>query len=320
MPDFADVKGNEAAKRALVVAAAGGHGILMMGSPGSGKTMMAKRIPYIMPEMTYGEMLEVTRIHSAAGSIGDDYVFSMDRPFRAPHHTITKAAMIGGGSNPYPGEISMAHNGVLFLDEFGEFDPSIIELLRQPIEDGSIRISRARRQVEFPCRLMLVAAANPCKCGYYGDEQHLCTCSSRQLESYFSRFSGPVLDRIDMHISVRPVREEQLNSTVKGMSTEEMKNIVEKAVQIQKARYKRSGTLFNGRLRDEDIKEVCCMDRKAEAFMQEAYNKLGISMRSYNKILKVSRTIADINKSEKIKTDHIAEALQYRSLEAFYRR
>ena len=320
IPDFAEVKGNENAKRGLVIAAAGNHGVLMMGSPGCGKTMMAKRIPFILPEMDYEEILEVTKIHSAAGNMNSDYILSGRRPFRAPHHTITKAALIGGGVMPHPGEISLAHNGVLFLDEFGEFDPGVIELLRQPVEEGIIHINRAKWATDFPCRLMLVAAANPCKCGFAGDEDHLCTCTPRQLESYSSRFSGPMLDRLDVHLHVNPVREELMDSNKTGMSTLEMKNMVTETVERQKWRYRGTKILFNSRLNESDMKSFCSLGEDEEKFLKDAFANLGMSMRGYNKVLKVSRTVADLCGSDDIKTSHIAEALYYRTFEKLYRR
>lgn len=319
-PDFSDVKGNESAKRGLVIAAAGNHGVLMMGSPGCGKTMMAKRIPFILPEMNYEEVLEVTKIHSAAGNMNSDYIMTGRRPFRAPHYTITKAALIGGGTIPHPGEISLAHNGVLFLDEFGEFDPAVIELLRQPIEEGVIHINRAKMTTEFPCRLMLVAAANPCKCGFSGDEDHMCTCTPRQLESYSSRFSGPMLDRIDMHLNVHPVREEFLNDCESGMTTAQMKDMVTETAERQKRRYRGTGIGFNSRLGESELKQFCMLGEAEEQFLQNAFVNLGMSMRGYNKVLKVSRTVADLCKSDDIGISHIAEALHYRSIEKLYRR
>ncbi len=320
VPDFADVKGNESVKRGLVIAAAGNHGVLMLGSPGCGKTMMAKRMPFILPEMEHEEILDVMKIHSAAGDMHSDYLLSGRRPFRAPHYTITKAALIGGGTIPRPGEISLAHNGVLFLDEFGEFDPGSIELLRQPMEEGIIRINRAKWVTDFPCRLMLIAAANPCKCGFFGDEEHLCTCTPRQIESYSSKFSGPMLDRIDMHLAVHPVREELLQTGETGLTTAQMKAMVTETVERQKLRYKGTSIGFNSRINENELKQFCRLGSKEEKFFKDAFVNLGLSMRGYNKVLKVSRTIADLCGSEDIRINHIAEALQYRSLERLYRR
>ncbi len=319
--DFSDVLGQEAAKRAIVTAAAGNHGLLMMGSPGSGKTMMARRIAGIMPEMSYEETLEITRIYSAAGLLSEKEPFVLERPFRAPHHSISKAAMIGGGKRPLPGEISLAHNGILFLDEFGEFDLSLIEMLRQPMEEGEVTISRAWGRADFPCRAMVVAAANPCKCGYLGDERHLCTCTERQLNAYLSRFSGPILDRIDLHVRVFPVPHGEVGTKARGgLSTEAMRAQVKAAADIQRERYRNSDIRYNSRLDSGRMQEFCPMTKEGEGLLKEAFERLSLSMRTYHKIVKVSRTIADLQEKEVIDACHVAEALRYRSLNEFYRR
>ncbi|NBI63134.1 ATP-binding protein [Clostridiales bacterium] len=319
--DFHDVIGQEVVKRAVVTAAAGNHGLLLMGSPGSGKTMIARRIPGILPDMSCEEALEITRIYSAAGLLSEEKPFVLERPFRSPHHSISRAAMIGGGRNPRPGEISLAHNGVLFLDEFGEFDLSLIEMLRQPMEAGEVTISRSWGAVSFPCRTMIVAAANPCKCGYLGDERHICTCAEKQLNAYLSRFSGPILDRIDLHAQVFPVPYGDLETEKSGgLSTEDMSVQVKRAANIQKERYRNTGIRYNSRLAPQQVQTFCPMTKEAAGFLKEACEKMALSMRTYYKIIKVSRTIADLHEMDTIDTYHIAEALRYRTLDRFYRR
>lgn len=273
-----------------------------------------------MPPMDYREMLEVTKIYSTAGLVDEDFLRVQQRPFRMPHHSISKAALVGGGKVPRPGEISLAHNGILFLDEFSEFPPSMIDLLRQPMEEGVIKIHRARMAVSFPCQLMLVAAANPCKCGYRGDERHLCTCTEHQMDQYMSRFSGPILDRIDLHIRVNAPDRQELKMVEEGMSSQQMRQQVEQAAEIQKKRYQGTGISFNSRLAESQLKTFCGMEPDAELFLQNAFADLSLSMRARSKILKVARTIADLSGQEKITVMHLAEAMQYRQLDSLHRR
>jgi len=313
--DYAQVIGQESTKRAIMIGAAGNHGILMMGGPGCGKTMMAKRLPTILPELTYDEKLEITGIYSVAGLLSEKKPLITERPFRSPHHTITATGLIGGGNRPRPGELSLAHRGVLFLDELGEFESKAIDAMRQPVEDGIVHITRNFQDVIFPAQVMLVIAANPCKCGNLWDDRKLCTCSHQQLESHRRKLVGPFTDRIDMHIKVGRVPKEQLTEERAGglcMSSAEMRDIVSAAREVQRLRYRGTGYADNGTLDDSGIKRFCKLDTGCMQMMNRAYDKLGLTLRGYNKILKMARTIADIDRSEDIREEHVAEALMYR--------
>lgn len=313
--DFSEISGQDSVKRAFQIAAAGGHNILMIGPPGSGKTMIARRFPTILPKMTYEEKLEVTKIYSIAGELNEKQALVNKRPFRAPHHTISSSALIGGGRIPKPGEVSLAHYGVLFLDELPEFQRNILEMLRQPLEDEIVTISRVNATLTFPSKFILVASMNPCPCGYYGDEQHQCTCTPNQINRYLSKVSGPLLDRIDMHIEIFPVKYKDLSSEKKNISSLELKKSVESARKIQLERYKNENILYNSQLNQKLIKKYCNIGEKEKLLLEEAFNKLTLSARAYTRILKLSRTIADLEQSESITIDHIAEAIQFRSLD-----
>lgn len=313
--DFADVKGQENVKRALEVAASGGHNCIMLGSPGCGKTMIAKRLPTILPSMAFEEALEVTKIHSIAGALPSSTSLLTQRPFRSPHHTISNVSLIGGGKYPKPGEISLAHFGVLFLDELPEFNKDALEVLRQPLEDGAVTISRINATFTYPSRTTLICAANPCKCGNYLDESKECTCTPKQVQQYLGKLSGPLLDRIDIHIEVASVKYKDLESQEEGEKSRVIRERVNRSRKIQRERYKELGIYSNAELTPSMIKKFCKLDDKCKELLKNAFDRLGLSARAHNRILKVARTIADMEGSEGIKSNHLLEAIQYRSLD-----
>ena len=316
--DFSEVKGQKVAKKALEIAAAGGHNVLLIGSPGAGKSMLAKRLPTILPEMTFEESIDTTKIYSVAGELDGKTPIILNRPFRSPHHTVSSRAISGGGTIPKPGEISLAHNGVLFLDELPEFSRDVMEALRQPLEDGKVTISRVAGSLTYPSAFTLVAAMNPCPCGFFGHPTRKCTCSPNAVHKYLNRISGPMLDRLDLHIEVPPVEYSDLKSDALEESSQSILERVSKAREIQNKRYKGTGITCNARLLPGMLSKYCVLSEEAEEMLSASFNRLGLSARAYDRILKVSRTIADLEGKEIIELSHVAQAIQFRSLDRKY--